>query len=556
MYDLKHCELQVILDAVKLNKCGAKKVLRKRVLGLLSASSLKTRFLRQKIVQVYKARLEQNHQPHQQHQPPPPPPLIIQHPHESRFLPQFFLQTPSYNLPYTNNTLPHFNEAPPASSAEFENLPFFKTMQTLLTPTECQTISDAANLSGLFFLTDDVRHLIVKSWNISRQEYKIQIILRLVRRGPKVNFSERLPYNINVSVNDRPCKLPTMNIPTKAGITPWRCNVPIDITQQTDLRNCSQHELKITWTEDSQTFNAAVYVAQKLTWTELLMELKKRPLRASDKTKELIKKSMESDADMGVDSMFATVKDPLSKMRMELPARGVNCIHMQCFDAIQFLQMNEQKQTWICPLCKKKVRYEDIEVDEFFLNILHSPNLSEECENVILLADGTWSEKKPKDFTNTPRINDNRSSKHIEVFTLSDSDDDNEVLLAAKRRKCNPPKVEESIIKSEHILQTEDLTTTNDNNSAEDNYVLDLSLKNNSSPSTSTKYEPIITLTDDSDSQSLPESSNILNSFYLPNITISNNGNESKPSSSDNSKSNEHQEIDKSRAVLCVITLD
>uniref|UniRef100_A0A2H8TX64 E3 SUMO-protein ligase PIAS3 n=2 Tax=Melanaphis sacchari TaxID=742174 RepID=A0A2H8TX64_9HEMI len=440
-------------------------------------------------------------------------------------------------------------------------------------PMYCQTNIESANFTGLFYLTDNIRHSIVKSWNISRQEYKIQIILRLVQVGLNENVTERLPYNITVSVNDRQCKLPTLNIPTKAGITPWRCNVPIDITQQTDLRNCLQNTLKITWSEEPHEYLAGVYVAQKLTWNDLLVELKKRPVRPSNKTKELIKKSMENDADMGVDSMFATVKDPLTKLRMKLPARGVDCIHLQCFDAIQFLQMNEQKQTWTCPLCKKKIKFENIEVDEFFLNMLESPNLSEECENVILLKDGTWSERKNKEFSNNSRANNCRSTNNIEVFTLSDSDDDDdddeEILPKSKRLKCNSPKFEESVIKSEHIDETENITSP-----SESDLILDLSLKNNStlSASSSSKYEPIITLNDDSnpststDSKyepviisdeldSFSESSRMLNNCYLPSISIPGSNN-SVASSSGSSRSNRHQEKDKSRSVLCVITLD
>jgi hypothetical protein len=566
VYDLRPCELQLILDTVKQNKFGSKKVLCKRVLNLLSASPIKTKLLTQNILQVYKARLEAD-QMYQQH-PQPPTPLLIQHPHESHFSPQYFQQPPSYKdfknkkctVPYTTNTLPFFNEVHDISTTKFENLPFFKTIETLLFPIDCTTVVDSANFTGLFFLTDDVRHTILKSWNNTKQEYKVQIILRLVRRGVIKYVTDRLPYNLNVSVNGFQCKLPTMNIPMEADIIPWRCNVPIDITQLTDLRNCSQNTLNITWSEDSQNYTAVVCIAQKLTWSELLVELKKRPLRASDKTKELIKKSMESDADMVVASMFVTIKDPLGKMRMNLPSRGINCIHLQCFDAIQFLQMNEQKQTWTCPLCKKKIRFEDIEVDEFFLNILQNPNLSNDCENIILSADGTWHEKKPGDFSYMSRINDNHSSNHIEAIILSDSDDEDDHIdhTETKRRKCNSPYVEESLKNSEPILQTEDLTRTNDNNSADGVFVLDLSLKNNSFPSTNSKYEPIIILNDDSNSQSLTESSNILNSFYSPNISISNCcNNECYVSRSTNSGiKSKHREIAKSRDVLCVLTLD
>ncbi|XP_026822723.1 E3 SUMO-protein ligase PIAS3-like [Rhopalosiphum maidis] len=571
VYDLRLNELQQILEAVKQNKSGSKQSLRKRVLNLLTASSPKTRALKYKIVQVYRSRPQQNQQPQL-----PPQTTVVQ---PQNFLQRFLRQprlpshSQSYASPRLNPVQPIVETPYPAiTQQEFEDLPFFKTVQTLLMPMYCQTNIDAANFTGLFYLTDNVRHSIVKSWNIARQEYKIQIILRLVQVGLDENVTERLPYNITVSVNDRQCKLPTLNIPTKAGITPWRCNVPIDITQQTDLRNCLQNTLKITWSEEPHEYLAGVYVAQKLTWNDLLVELKKRPVRASDKTKELIKKSMENDADMGVDSMFATVKDPLTKLRMKLPARGVDCIHLQCFDAIQFLQMNEQKQTWTCPLCKKKIKFENIEVDEFFLNMLESPNLSEECENVILLKDGTWSERKNREFPSHSRTNDCRPTNNIEVFTLSDSDDDdddNEYIPKSKRLKFNAPKVEESVIKSEHIAEIEDLT-----NPSENDHVLDLSLKNNSTPSaSSTKYEPIITLNDDPDPSTSTnskyepvvilndepdpssDSSCMLNNLYLPSITISGSNN-CIASSSGSSRNNRHQEKDKSRSVLCVITLD
>ncbi|XP_001945079.1 E3 SUMO-protein ligase PIAS3-like isoform X1 [Acyrthosiphon pisum] len=611
VYDLKLNELQQILEAVKHNKSGSKQSLRKRVLNLLSAPTPKTKVLKQKIIQVYNSRPQQI----QQLQQPPQAPVVQQPNFLQRFLRQPRNNIQNHSQSYTPprpNPIQPFVETP-SPAIQFDHLPFFKTVQTLLMPMYCQTNIDSANFTGLFYLTDNVRHSIVKSWNIARQEYKIQIILRLLQVGIDENVTERLPYNITVSVNDRQCKLPTLNIPTKAGITPWRCNVPIDITQQTDLRNCLQNTLKITWSEEPHEYMAGVYVANKLTWNDLLVELKKRPLRASDKTKELIKKSMENDADMGVDSMFATVKDPLTKLRMKLPARGVDCIHLQCFDAIQFLQMNEQKQTWTCPLCKKKLKFENIEVDEFFLNMLQSPDLSEECENVVLLKDGTWSERKNKEFSNNSRTNDYGSTNNIEVFTLSDSDDDNDadnrnsdvdnvdndvIISKPKRFKYNPSKVEESVIKSEHVIETEDLTDP-----SESDLVLDLSIKNNSmsSVSGSSKYEPIVTLNDDSnpstsadsrygpiitlnddsdqststiskyepvivlsDEPDLPpliplmESTSMLNNLYLPNISITgpNNCVAGSSRSSRNNRNNRHQEKDNSRSVLCVITLD
>lgn len=551
------------MESVKQNKSGNKQVLRKRTLGLLSAaSSSKTKNLRQKILQIYGSRSQQ--QPIMHYNPYP---LLRQTPSlrqpsvrmSSTRSQNFLHHQPST---YNPSIIPSFNNSIQSSSIgtsrnqtiRFEHLPFFKSMQTLLEPMYCQTNIDAANFTGLFYVTDSTKHTIVKSWNITKQEYKIQIILRFVQIDLKENVTERLPYNITISVNGQQCKLPTLNIPTKAGITPWRCNVPIDLTQQTDLRNCSQNELKITWSEEPHQYMASVYVAEKLTSDELLIKLKEKPIRKCEKTKELIKKSMASDNEMGIDSMFATVKDPLSKTRMQLPARGVHCIHMQCFDAIQFLQMNEQKQTWACPLCKKKVKFEDIEVDEFFLIILQSPNLSEECENVILLKDGSWSEKKNKEFMYNSTSN-NVFNNQVEVMTLSDSDDEDTSLK--KQPKHISPKEKEPVVKFEHIPSETGIgTKLNSTNSPENDIVLDLSI-NGPIASTSAKSPSNIKVNGYRGPSISTGTSCLSNDFYLPSIKITeSNSKNYKPSCSETSRNNNPQENRKSRSVLCVITLE
>lgn len=53
----------------------------------------------------------------------------------------------------------------------------------------------------------------------------------------------------------------------------------------------------------------------------------------------------------------------LGKMRLSVPCRAVTCSHLQCFDAALYLQMNEKKPTWICPVCDKKAAYESLIID-------------------------------------------------------------------------------------------------------------------------------------------------------------------------------------------------
>ena len=53
----------------------------------------------------------------------------------------------------------------------------------------------------------------------------------------------------------------------------------------------------------------------------------------------------------------------LGKMRLTIPCRALTCSHLQCFDATLYIQMNEKKPTWVCPVCDKKAPYEHLIID-------------------------------------------------------------------------------------------------------------------------------------------------------------------------------------------------
>lgn len=59
--------------------------------------------------------------------------------------------------------------------------------------------------------------------------------------------------------------------------------------------------------------------------------------------------------------IFSSVQ--LGKMRLMIPCRALTCSHLQCFDATLYIQMNEKKPTWVCPVCDKKAPYEHLIID-------------------------------------------------------------------------------------------------------------------------------------------------------------------------------------------------
>lgn len=137
----------------------------------------------------------------------------------------------------------------------------------------------------------------------------------------------------------------------------------------------------------------AIYLVRRLTSSDLLQRLRNRGVRPADYTRGLIKDKLSEDADMEIatTSLKVSLVCPLGKMRMQLPCRATSCVHLQCFDASLFLQMNERKPTWVCPVCDKPILYENLAIDGYFSDILNSPILPAESMEVQLNVDGTWT---------------------------------------------------------------------------------------------------------------------------------------------------------------------
>ncbi|XP_031164778.1 zinc finger MIZ domain-containing protein 2-like [Sander lucioperca] len=65
-----------------------------------------------------------------------------------------------------------------------------------------------------------------------------------------------------------------------------------------------------------------------------------------------------------------SLKCPITFRRIQLPSRGHDCRHIQCFDLESYLQLNCERGTWRCPVCNKTALLEGLEVDQYMLGIL------------------------------------------------------------------------------------------------------------------------------------------------------------------------------------------
>lgn len=128
----------------------------------------------------------------------------------------------------------------------------------------------------------------------------------------------------------------------------------------------------------------------------------------------------DADSEIATTSLRVSLACPLGKMRMSTPCRASTCAHLQCFDASLFLQMNERKPTWNCPVCDKAALYDNLTIDGYFQEVLNSNKLLPDVNEIQLLQDGSWENlvlKKEKDKEKSDKIaaSPSRSKQDIDV---------------------------------------------------------------------------------------------------------------------------------------------
>ncbi|CAH6871898.1 Pias1 [Phodopus roborovskii] len=269
---------------------------------------------------------------------------------------------------------------------------------------------------------------------------------------------DHFPPNLCVKVNTKPCSLPGYLPPTKNGVEPKRPSRPINITSLVRLSTTVPNTIVVSWTaEIGRTYSMAVYLVKQLSSTVLLQRLRAKGIRNPDHSRALIKEKLTADPDseIATTSLRVSLLCPLGKMRLTIPCRALTCSHLQCFDATLYIQMNEKKPTWVCPVCDKKAPYEHLIIDGLFMEIL---KYCTDCDEIQFKEDGSWapmrSKKEVQEVTAsyngvdgclsstlehqvTSHSQSSNKNKKVEVIDLTiDSSSDEEEEEPSAKRTC------------------------------------------------------------------------------------------------------------------------
>nr|CAI5835541.1 unnamed protein product [Callosobruchus analis] len=424
-------ELQMLLGFAGRNKSGRKNELQQRALELLRVRSHP---IHQKIRDLYKTIQQSGSLTNQPPSSPSPGADLSNaqvtnmpqnqgvprttatvHPYVTRQTPMY--QQPATLYPYSSQYAAAAaaaaaaqqqpllaNQYPVHPDVKFRRLPFYDILADLLKPSSLVPQTNQRMQEGTFYfhLTPQQATDIASSRDIRpgvKCDYIKQVQMRFCLLETTCEQEDYFPPNVIVKVNNKLCPLPNPIPTNKPGVEPKRPPRPVNITQMVKLSPTVANTISVSWATDySRGYAITVSLVHKLTSSDLLQRLKNKGVKHADHTRALIKEKLSDDGDceIATTSLRVSLTCPLGKMRMSTPCRSATCSHLQCFDASLYLQMNERKPTWNCPVCDKPCLYDNLVIDGYFQDVLNSCLLPSDCNEIQLNKDGSWSVQQPE----------------------------------------------------------------------------------------------------------------------------------------------------------------
>uniref|UniRef100_A0A3P9P309 Protein inhibitor of activated STAT, 2 n=1 Tax=Poecilia reticulata TaxID=8081 RepID=A0A3P9P309_POERE len=285
---------------------------------------------------------------------------------------------------------------------QMKPLPFYDVLDVLIKPSSLGASTAQRYHQEKYFIfaltPQQVREVCISRDFLpgGRRDYMVQIQLRFCLAETSCPQDDNFPNSLCIKVNGKLFPLPGFAPPPKNGVEQKRTGRPLNITSLVRLSSAVPNQISVTWTQEmGKTYSLSVYLVRQLTSPLLLQRLRMKGIRSPDHSRALIKEKLTADPDseIATTSLRVSLMCPLGKMRLTVPCRAVTCSHLQCFDAALYLQMNEKKPTWICPVCDKKADYENLIIDGLFLEIL---NDCSDVDEIKFQEDGTWCPMRPK----------------------------------------------------------------------------------------------------------------------------------------------------------------
>ncbi|CAJ0578312.1 unnamed protein product, partial [Mesorhabditis spiculigera] len=350
------------------------------------------------------------------------------------------------------------------------SLPFFDVVERLLPAVELSACSPvhqkiSTTQAAAFTIPQNYAQSLsyrgIDTYPLPRHEVQMRFFL-LNENWQNNPQNDEFPLNCSVRVNDFNVPLPPIIPSNRQNQEPKRPSRPLNITpaiQQTGHIHQTPYQVRVEWLADKRVWAFEVNLVYRVNSKILIERLTNDSarLQAAESTKQvIIRRLSNGDDDVCLTTMKASIKCPLTRTRLRTPVRCRDCDHLQCFDLENYIQMNEKKPTWKCPVCPRLAPFSRLIVDGYFVDVLKETR--NEVEEVELLSDGGWkvlsesvaeelsddddddsfhlasnSEAKTvRDSTDSAPPPNKKAKAMDEIITLEDSDEDDDLVRATQ----------------------------------------------------------------------------------------------------------------------------
>ncbi|MCJ1471214.1 SUMO ligase siz1 [Pseudocyphellaria aurata] len=267
----------------------------------------------------------------------------------------------------------------------FKDSPFYTILEPLTPVMECKVREATRDqLDVKIALKNETADKLVKDSSIKAMVYCASDPI-----SPYSKAEISFPYQIEIKVNQDEVKANLRGLKNKPGSTR-----PADITNLLRKRAGYENSMTVIYALTTKKFHLIVNLVRQHAAEELVTKLRSgKTISINQVVREMVSKG--KDNDIVATSSIMSLKCPLSTLRINVPCRSTVCTHNQCFDALSFLQLQEQAPTWQCPICSKSVSFAALEVDEYVSDIL--AKTPKDIDQVTIEPSGIWSQTSELD---------------------------------------------------------------------------------------------------------------------------------------------------------------
>lgn len=231
-------------------------------------------------------------------------------------------------------------------------------------------------------------------------------------------------------------------------------DLPIDVTSYIKAGQNNLSTAVIGFEKDSTSkYAIGVEIIQVVDEQQIKSEIRTLPWLEARKRILDQSKNLDPDIEVLQSQKVLDLTDPFTARIFDVPVRGINCQHNQCFDRDTFLQTRTGKTAgeacgpdeFRCPICGQDARPQSLMIDAFFLGVRMALETRDrlEVKAIILRESGEWEIKEEEEVSGESGDGTGRRSAGLagarsssgsgakasaprEVIEIDDDDDDDD----------------------------------------------------------------------------------------------------------------------------------